>query len=72
LGAVADLGYLWTLRTHTQVLVEEKRGFFRNGATLDLPTSDVQLTVDNQLTTSAPWQLGRLMLNVGLLHRLGR
>jgi hypothetical protein len=70
--AIADLGYLWTLRTHTQLLVEEKRGFFRNAATLDLPTSDVQLTVNNQLATSAPWQLGRLMLNVGLLHRFGR
>jgi hypothetical protein len=70
--AVADLGYLWTLRTHTQLLVEEKRGFFRNGATLDLPASEVQLTVNNQLAASAPWQLGRLMFNVGLLHRLGR
>jgi hypothetical protein len=70
--AVADLGYLWTLRTHTQLLVEEKRGFFRNGATLDLPTSEVQLTVNNQLAARTPWQLGRLMLQVGLLHRLGR
>jgi hypothetical protein len=70
--AVADLGYLWPLKNHTQLLVAEKRGFFRSEATLDLPASEVQLTVNNQPATSAPWQLGRLMLQVGLLHRLGR
>jgi hypothetical protein len=63
---------LWPLKNHTQLLVAEKRGFFRSEATLDLPASEVQLTVNNQPATRTPWQLGRLMLQIGLLHRLGR
>ena len=68
--AVADLGYQWPLRTTTQLLVEEKRGFFRSNAALDLPAAAVQLTVDQQPATAAPWRLGRLLPSVGILYRL--
>jgi hypothetical protein len=72
--AVADLGYLWPLRTRTQLLVSEQGGFFHvdRESALDLPASEVQLTAAGQPATAAPWQLGRLLLGVGLLHRLGR
>ena len=68
--AVADLAYQWPLRTYTQLLVEEKRGFFRSNAALSLPASEVQLTVDQQPATAAPWRLGRLLPSVGILYRL--
>jgi len=71
--AVADLGYLWPLRTRTQLLVSEQGGFFHfdSESALDLPASEVQLAVAGQ-PTAAPWQLGHLLLSVGLLYRLGR
>ncbi|RZK62113.1 MAG: carboxypeptidase-like regulatory domain-containing protein [Hymenobacter sp.] len=68
--AVADLGYSWPLRTYSQLLVEEKRGFFRSSAALDLPAAEGQLTVDQQPATAAPWQLGRLLPSVGIVYRL--
>jgi hypothetical protein len=72
--AVADLGYLWQLRTRTQLLVREQGGFFHsdNESALDLPASEAQLTVGGQPATAAPWQLGRWLLSVGLLYRLGK
>jgi hypothetical protein len=72
--AVADLGYLWPLRTRTQLLVKEQGGFFHadNESALDLPASEVQLTVAGQQATAAPWQLGRWLLSLGLLYRLGK
>ena len=70
--AAADLGYQWPLRTRTRLLVAEQRGLFRSEAALALPASEVQLTVNDQPATAAPWQLGRLLLSVGLRHRLGR
>ncbi len=72
--AVADLGYLWSLRTHTQLLVSERGGFFHadNESALDLPASEVKLTIAGQPATVAPWQLGRWLLSVGLLYRLGK
>ena len=70
--AAAELGYLWPLRTRTELCVQEKRGFFRNEAALSLPTSEVQLTINSQPASSAPWQLGRLLLGVEFLHRLSR
>ncbi len=69
---VAELGYLWALRTRTELRVREKRGFFRNEAALSLPASEVQLTVNDQPATSAPWQLGRVLVGVEFSHRLGR
>jgi hypothetical protein len=71
--AVADLGYLWPLRTRTQLVATERGGFFYfdSESALDLPASEVQLTAAGQPITAAPWQLGRLLLSVGLLHRLG-
>ena len=68
----ADLGYLWPLRTRTQLYVEEDKWFFGNETTLDLPASEVQLTVAGQPATAAPWQLGRLQLSINLVHRFGR
>jgi hypothetical protein len=72
--AVADLGYLWPLRTRTQLVVSERGGFFHfdSESALGLPASEVQLTAAGQPITTAPWQLGHLLLGVGLLHRLGR
>ncbi|MFD1873468.1 carboxypeptidase-like regulatory domain-containing protein [Hymenobacter bucti] len=72
--AVADLGYLWPLRTRTQLLATEQGGFFHsdNESALNLPASEVQLTVGGQPATAAPWQLGRWWLSVGLLYRLGK
>lgn len=72
--AVADLGYLWPLRTRTQLVATEQGGFFHfdSESALNLPASEVQLTVAGQPAPAAPWQLGRLLLSVGLLHRLGR
>ncbi|MGI4863974.1 MAG: carboxypeptidase-like regulatory domain-containing protein [Janthinobacterium lividum] len=70
--ATADLGYLWPLRTRTRLYAEEDKWFFGNETTLDLPASEVQLTVAGQPATAAPWQLGRLQLNISLVHRFGR
>jgi hypothetical protein len=72
--AVADLGYLWPLRTRTQLVATEQGGFFHfdSESALNLPASEVQLTVASQPATAAPWQLGRVLLRVELLHRLGR
>lgn len=72
--AVADLGYLWPLRTRTQLVATEQGSFFHfdSQSTLGLPASEVQLTVAGQPATAAPWQLGRLLLSVGLAHRLGQ
>jgi hypothetical protein len=72
--AVADLGYLWPLRTRTQLLATEQGGFFHadKESELSLPASEVQLTVGGQPATAAPWQLGRWLVSVGLLYRLGK
>jgi hypothetical protein len=73
--AIADLGYLLPLRTHSQLLVEEKKSFFsfsQHTAGLDLPASEARVWLAGQPATSGPWQLGRLLLNVGVLYRLGQ
>jgi hypothetical protein len=72
--AMADLGYLWPLRTRTQLLVTERGGFFHadNEGALGLPASEAQLTVGGQPAAAVPWQLGRCLLSVGLLYRLGK
>lgn len=73
--AVADLGYLLPLRTRSQLLIEEKKGFFnfnQHAADLDLPATEARLVVAGQPAAAAPWQLGRLLLNVGVLYRLGQ
>ena len=71
---VAGLSYLWPLRTRTQLVATEQGGFFHSDSqsTLNLPASEVQLTVAGQPASAAPWQLGRLLLGVELVHRLGR
>jgi len=73
--AVADLGCVLPLRTRSQLLVEEKKGFFSltaHEASLALPASEVQVLVDKQAASNGPWQLGRLLLSVGVLYRLGQ
>ncbi len=73
--AVANLGYLLPLRTRSQLLLEEKKGFFsfnQHTADLDLPAAEARLVVAGQPATSTPWQLGRWLLSVGVLYRLGQ
>jgi hypothetical protein len=73
--AVADLGYVLPLRTRAQLLVEEKKGFFSfntHAADLDLPATEAQVFVDGQPTAEGPGRLGRLLLSVGVLYRLGQ
>ena len=73
--AVADLGYLLPLRTRSQLLLEERKGFFsfsEHTAALGLPATEAQAYVAGQPATGAPWQLGRWLLSVGVLYRLGQ
>ncbi len=73
--AVADLGYVLPLRTRSQLLVEEKKGFFSfntHTAALALPATEAQVFVDTQPVGGGPWQLGRLLLSIGVLYRLGQ
>ena len=73
--AVADLGYLLSLRTRSQLLVEEKKGFFsfsEHTADLDLPAAEARVLVAGQPVAAAPGQLGRWLLSVGVLYRLGQ
>ena len=69
---VADLGYLLPLRTRTQLQVNEESGFFltRTSASIDLPSADASLRVNEQLASTVPWQTNRWLLNFGLLYRL--
>ncbi|RZL04636.1 MAG: hypothetical protein EOO62_20815, partial [Hymenobacter sp.] len=69
--AVADLGYLLSLGTHNQLLIEEKGGFFsfnQQAAELALPAAEAQVFVRNQPAAAGPWQLGHLLLSVGVLY----
>jgi hypothetical protein len=73
--ATAELGYVLPLHTRTQLLVEEKTGFFsfnQHSADLALPATEAQLLVNGQPAAAGPWQLGHLLLSVGLACRLGR
>jgi hypothetical protein len=73
--ATADLGYLLPLRTRSQLRIDEKKGFFsfsEHTATLPLPAAEAQTLVNGQPAALAPWSLGRLVLQVGVLYRLGR
>jgi hypothetical protein len=73
--ATADLGYALPLRTRSHVLIEEKVGFFNfnpHAASLDLPAAEAQVTVAGQPAEASPWQLGHLLLHVGVLYRLGQ
>ena len=73
--ATADLGYLVAPRTHSQLLIEEKKGFFsfnKHAAELALPAAEARVVVDGQPAPAAPWQPGRVLLRVGASHRLGQ
>ena len=73
--AVADLGCALPLRTRGQLLIEEKKGFFsftEHAASLDLPAAEARVLVAGQPAVGGPWQLGRLLLSVGVLYRLGQ
>ncbi len=73
--AVAELGYLIKLTTHNQLLIEEKKGFFsfnQHAAELALPAAEAQVFVAGQPAAAGPWQLGHLLLSVGVLYRLGQ
>jgi hypothetical protein len=70
-----DLGYVLALRTRSQLHIEEKKGFFsfsERAATLPLPAAEAQTLVNGQPAYLAPWALGRLALQVGVLYRLGQ
>jgi hypothetical protein len=71
--ATADLGYVLTLRTRSQLRIEEQKGFFsftEHAATLPLPAAEAQTWVAGQRADLAPWSLGRVALQVGVLYRL--
>ena len=73
--AVADLGWLLPLRTRSQLLIEEKKGFFsfnEHAADLDLPAAEATVHVNSQPATGGPWQQGRWLLSLGVLYRLGQ
>jgi hypothetical protein len=73
--AVADLGWVLPLRTRSQLLIAEKKGFFsfnEQAADLDLPATEALVHVNNQPATGSPWQLGRWLLSLGVLYRLGQ
>jgi hypothetical protein len=73
--ATADLGYLLPLRTRSQLRIAEQKGFFsftEHTATLPLPAAEAQPSVSGQPADLAPWPLGRLVLQVGVLYRLGQ
>lgn len=73
--ATADLGYLLPLHTRSQLRVAEKKGFFsftEHTATLPLPAAEAQALVNGQPAALAPWPLGGVVLQVGVLYRLGR
>jgi len=73
--AAADLGYVLPLRTRSQLVIEEKKGFFSfnaHTADLALPAAEAQVFVDSQPVSGGPWQLGRLLLSIGVLYRLGQ
>lgn len=72
--AMADLGYVLPLRTRSQLVIEERKGFFSfnaHTADLALPAAEAQVFVDSQPVGGGPWQLGRLLLSIGVLYRLG-
>jgi len=72
--ATADLGYLLPLRTRSQLAIAEQKGFFsftEHTATLPLPAAEAQTFVAGQPASQAPWSLGRVALQVGVLYRLG-
>ena len=73
-AATAELGYVLPLRPRTQLLEEKVRFFSFNQHTADLalPATEAQLLVNGQPAAAGPWQLGRLLLSVGLACRLGR
>ena len=71
--AMLDLGYLLPLRTRSQLLIEEKKGFFslnEHAVALDLPAAEAQVWVAGQPAPAGPWQLGHLLLQVGVQYRL--
>ncbi|MDO7847799.1 carboxypeptidase-like regulatory domain-containing protein [Hymenobacter sp. M29] len=69
---VADASYLVPLRRKTQLQVDEESGFFlfRSSATVDLPSADVDLRVNDQPTTRLPWQQQPWLLSIGLRYRV--
>lgn len=69
---VADLGWLVGSRTRTQLALDERSGFWlsRSAAALDLPAAGAALLIDGEPAAIAPWEMGRLLLGVGLLYRL--
>jgi hypothetical protein len=72
--ATADLGYVLPLRTRSQLRIAEQKGFFSFGehtATLPLPAAEAQTFVASQPAAAGPWALGRVVLQVGVLYRLG-
>jgi hypothetical protein len=69
---VADASYLVPLRTKAQLEVAEESGFwlFRSSATVELPSADVDLRVNDQPTTRLPWQQQHWLLSLGLRYRV--
>ncbi|MBO2012912.1 carboxypeptidase-like regulatory domain-containing protein [Hymenobacter negativus] len=68
----ADLGYLLPLSTRSQLQVSEESRFslFRSTAAIPLPAADVSLRVNDQPTTTVPWQQQHWLLSIGVMFRM--
>ena len=68
----AEASYLLPVRVRTQLQIKEESGFFlgRSSATLNLPSSEAALRVNDAPMSTLPWQPQRWLLRVGLLYRV--
>ncbi|NML67462.1 carboxypeptidase-like regulatory domain-containing protein [Hymenobacter sp. RP-2-7] len=67
---LASAGCLVPLATQAGLLVQEDSFWHDNEAVLPLPAAEVQVRVNGQPASTLPWQLGRLLAGLSLVHQL--